>query len=153
MATQTNNLRLRLLQLGALLFLLGLISGLLTGAVTNPRMGLSAHMQGITNGVFLLAIGAIWPLVQLSALWQRVAVIAFAVGTVLNWASVQLAALWGASRMMPIAGAGFEALSWQETVVSLGLLVVTVAMLLGSTLLLIGLLRSPPAATGDAVHP
>ena len=45
---------------GMLLFMLGLITGLLEQRFTNVRMGLSAHLEGVINGIFLLALGAAW---------------------------------------------------------------------------------------------
>src|SRR5215469_3246156 len=45
---------------GMLLFLLGLVTGLLEQRFTNVRMGLSAHLEGVMNGTFLVALGAIW---------------------------------------------------------------------------------------------
>jgi hydroxylaminobenzene mutase len=119
----------RLLQLGALLFLLGLLSGLVTGLMANPRMGLSAHMQGLTNGTFLLAAGAVWDRVNLGPRTKAVAFWALAFGTSVNWL------------MKPIVGAGHEGADWQEIVLSTGLLALTLAMLAGAGLLLAGLLR------------
>lgn len=136
----------RYLQLGAFLFLLGLVSGLITGAMTNPRMGLSAHLEGVMNGTFLLALGAIWRHVSLSARLQKMTFWAFVYGTLVNWLSIQLAALWGTGRMTPLAAPGREALGWQEAIVTFGLISITVAMLLGSTLLLVGLLRPAPTS-------
>lgn len=131
----------RLLQLGALLFLFGLLSGLVTGLMANPRMGLSAHMQGLTNGTFLLAAGAVWDRVNLGPRTKAVAFFALAFGTSVNWLMTQLAALWGTGKMTPIVGAGHEGADWQEIVVSTGLLALTLAMLAGAGLLLAGLLR------------
>ena len=131
----------RLLQLGALLFLLGLLSGLVTGLMDNPRMGLSAHMQGLTNGTFLLAAGAVWDRVNLGPRAKAAAFWALAFGTSVNWLMTQLAALWGTGQMTPIVGAGHEGAAWQEMVVSTGLLALTLAMLAGAGLLLAGLLR------------
>lgn len=51
---------------GMLLFLLGLVTGLLEQRFTNMRMGLSAHLEGVMNGTFLIALGAIWTEVRLS---------------------------------------------------------------------------------------
>jgi hydroxylaminobenzene mutase len=45
---------------GMLLFLFGLVTGLLEQRLTNMRMGLSAHLEGVMNGTFLIALGAIW---------------------------------------------------------------------------------------------
>ena len=148
MATSTNQggEGLRLLQLGAILFLLGLVSGFLTGVMENPRMGLSAHLQGITNGTFLLAAGAIWGRVHLPAALKALAFWLIAFGTTANWLVVQLAALWGAGSMMPLAAPGFAALAWQEQVVTLGLIAVSLTMLAGALLLVAGLFRKAPAS-------
>lgn len=67
----------RLLWHGMLLFVLGLLTGLVSQNFTNPRMGLSAHLEGIMNGTFLLAVGAAWNHARLS---ERAASVAF--GTV-----------------------------------------------------------------------
>jgi (hydroxyamino)benzene mutase len=50
----------RLMWHGMLLFLFGLITGLLEQRFTNVRMGLSAHLEGVMNGILLLALGAAW---------------------------------------------------------------------------------------------
>ena len=55
----------RLMWHGMLLFLLGLITGLLEQRFTNVRMGLSAHLEGVMNGILLLALGAAWNEVRL----------------------------------------------------------------------------------------
>jgi len=51
---------------GMFLFLLGLVTGLLERRFTNMRMGVSAHLEGVMNGIFLVAVGAIWNEVRLS---------------------------------------------------------------------------------------
>src|SRR6266542_3115962 len=50
-----------LLQVGVLLFLLALLVGLAIPRFTLPRLALSAHLLGITQGTFLIAIGLLWP--------------------------------------------------------------------------------------------
>ena len=49
----------RLMWHGVLLFLLGLLTGLVEQRFTNVRMGLAAHLEGLMNGTFLIALGAI----------------------------------------------------------------------------------------------
>jgi len=49
-----------LIFLGLLLFLLALIIGLFVQNMTNPRMALSAHLEGIMNGMFLMILGLVW---------------------------------------------------------------------------------------------
>src|SRR5262249_32471634 len=56
----------RLLWHGMFLFLLGLLTGFVEQNFTNVRMGLAAHLEGVMNGIFLLALGAIWAEVGLS---------------------------------------------------------------------------------------
>ena len=62
-----------LLALGAFLFLLGLLTGVLVPAVRNARLGLSAHLEGVMNGTFLMVLGAIWHHVHLSSSLSRFA--------------------------------------------------------------------------------
>jgi hydroxylaminobenzene mutase len=54
-------------------------------------------------------------------------------------ASLLLAALLGTSRATPIAGAGFSAPAWQETLVTAALAITAVPVLAASLLLLWGL--------------
>ena len=49
----------RLLWHGLLLVLLGLLTGLVIPLLTNPRMGLSAHLEGVMNGVLLAVLAAL----------------------------------------------------------------------------------------------
>ena len=131
----------KLMALGAILFFLGLISGLLVPVMTNPRMGLAGHLEGVMNGIFLIAVGAVWSRVRLPsglAPWTS-RLLGF--GAYGNWFFVSLAAAFGASRTMPMAGAGYAALPWQESVVTTGLTIFALAMLAGSGLLVWGLLR------------
>ena len=59
--------RRRLLFHGMALFLIGLLTGLVEQHFTNVRMGLAAHLEGVMNGTFLLAVGAIWSEVRLAS--------------------------------------------------------------------------------------
>ena len=49
----------KLVRLGLILFLLGLITGLLIPVLENPRMGLSSHLEGTLNGMLLILFGLI----------------------------------------------------------------------------------------------
>lgn len=128
------------LRLGVLLFLLGLLAGFLLPAMANPRMGLSSHLEGVINGIFLLAVGLLWSHLSLGKLAQRV-LFAFAVyGAYVNWLVTLLAGFWGAGAgMMPIAGAGHEGTVLQEAFIGFGLLSLSAGMLVASGLLLWGL--------------
>jgi hydroxylaminobenzene mutase len=133
----------RLLQLGILLFLLGLLTGFAGPVLENPRLGLTSHLEGLLNGMFLLVLGLLWPKLVLSPAALRGAFWLFVYGTFANWLTTLLAAAWGAGgKMMPIAATGFEGTQPQELVVSFGLLSLSLAMVAGSALVLWGLSRT-----------
>ena len=132
----------RLLWHGMLLFVLGLITGLVSEQLTNPRMGLAAHLEGLMNGTFLLAVGAVWHRCQLS---PRAAALAFSTvlyGAYENWITTTLAAVFGTSAMTPLASGSHRAVDWQELLITVGFITVAIAMLVSSILLLIGFRRA-----------
>ena len=55
-----NNHQQKLLLAGGILFFLGLLSGFIIPIMTNPRMGVSSHLEGVMNGTFLLVVGLAW---------------------------------------------------------------------------------------------
>ena len=128
----------RLLWHGMLLFVLGLMTGLVSQQLTNPRMGLSAHLEGIMNGTFLLAVGAVWHRSQLSPGAATVAFRCVLYGTYANWITTTAAAILGTSAMTPLASGSHRASGWQELLISAGFITVAITMLVSSTLLLIG---------------
>src|SRR5258707_7695089 len=131
----------RLMWHGMFLFLLGLLAGLVEQHFTNPRMGLAAHLEGVMNGIFLVALGAIWVEVRLSAPLKAGAYWSALYGTYINWAVTALAAVLGAASLSPITG-GRGALPWQEAVVTAGFMTVGIAIIAASVLVLWGLRRS-----------
>lgn len=133
----------RLLQLGVLLFFIGLLTGFALPAVANPRMALSSHLEGVMNGLFLLALGAIWHRLRLGLRAQRIAFWLVVYGTFVNWGTTLLAAIWGAGQeMMPLAASGYTGTSTQETLIAIGLVSLSVAMLVVCPIVFWGL-RSP----------
>ncbi len=137
--------RRRLLWHGMFLFLLGLLTGLVEQKFKNVRMGLAAHLEGVMNGIFLVALGAIFGELRLSARASAAAFWTALVGTYGNWATVTLAAILGASSLSPITGAGHRALPWQEGLVTAGFLTIGVAIIACSVIVLRGLRKTPAA--------
>ncbi len=130
---------LNLVRLGAVLFMLGLVTGLFSSFAPNPRMGLSAHLEGVMNGAFLMALGAAWPHVRLGAAAEKAAFALLAYGTCVNWLSVTLAAMWNTGAMTPIASPAPTAAPWQEAIVNGGLISISLAMIAGVGLVIRGL--------------
>jgi len=132
----------RLLWHGMFLFLLGLLTGLVEQKFTNPRMGLAAHLEGVMNGTFLIALGAIWTEVRLSLRLKVVTYGGALYATYANWAVTTLAAIFGTAALSPITGAGHSAQPWQEGVVTVGFTSVGIAIIATSVLILWGLRRT-----------
>jgi hydroxylaminobenzene mutase len=125
-----------------LLFLLGLLTGFVETQFANPRMGLAAHLEGIMNGIFLVAVGAIWAEVRLSPRVKAAAYWTALYGTYANWATTTLAAVFGTAALSPITGAGHRGQPWQEVLVTLGFLSVGIVIVVSAVLVLWGLRRS-----------
>lgn len=143
---ETSQYRHRLLWHGLFLFLVGLLTGFAVPLLTNPRMGLSAHLEGVMNGIFLLVLGLLWEWFVLSAR-PRLFLFWLAVyGAYANWFTTVLAAILGTSRRTPIAGVGFTGQAWQENLIDVGLISLALAMVAACVIALWGL-RRPAMST------
>ena len=131
----------RLLWHGMFLFLLGLFTGFLEQKFTNPRMGLAAHLEGVMNGTFLVALGAAWAEVRLSPRLEVAAYWSALFGTYVNWATTTLAAILGTAALSPITSAGHSAEPWKESVVTFSFMSVGIVIIASSILVLWGLRR------------
>ena len=129
----------RLMFHGMLLFLLGLLTGFAEQHFANVRMGLAAHLEGVMNGTFLVAVGAIWHYVRLSPKITTIAYWTLLYGSYMNWFMTMLAAIFGTGALSPITAPGRSGLPWQESVVTAGLMSVGIAIVIASLLVLWGL--------------
>jgi hydroxylaminobenzene mutase len=116
--TAESRYRGRLFLHGTALFLLGLFSGLAAPIFRNPRMGLSAHLEGVMNGMFFLIVALAWDRLELSSRCRSALFGLLLWAGYANWLACLMGGIFGASRMTPIAGAGFTAAVWQEMLVS-----------------------------------
>ena len=133
--------------MGGVLFLAGLLIGGLVPAFANSRMGLSAHLAAVQNGMALLIFGLLWPRLSLPG---SLGPLGFRLSVASMYAislALLLAAAFGTSAATPIAGAGFAGSAWQEALVT-GLLYSGSAAIIAAALLVIYGLRK--AATGSA---
>jgi (hydroxyamino)benzene mutase len=124
------------------LFLIGLLTGLVQQHFANIRMALAAHLEGVMNGTFLLAVGAIWSEVRLSPRASTVTYWTLVGGTYGNWAVTTIAAMLGTAALSPITGAGHGGTQWQEALVTGGFVAIGFAIIAASVLLLWGLRRN-----------
>jgi (hydroxyamino)benzene mutase len=113
---------------GMFLFLIGLLTGFAETHFANLRMGLAAHLEGVMNGTFLVALGAAWHEVRLSPSTKAVAYATALYGTYGNWLVTTLAATFGTAALSPITGAGHSGQPWQESLVTIGFLTVGITI-------------------------
>ncbi len=124
---------------GMFLFLLGLLTGFAEHSFSNVRMGLAAHLEGVMNGTFLVALGAVWSSIRLAALPKRMAYWTALYGAYANWTFTTLAAILGTSALSPITGSGHDAEPWREQIVKFGFISVGIAIVVSVVLILWGL--------------
>jgi hydroxylaminobenzene mutase len=129
----------RLMWHGMFLFFIGLLTGFAEQRFANTRMGLAAHLEGVMNGTFLLALGAVWTEVRLSPRPKNIAYWIALCGTYGNWFVTTLAAVFGTAALSPITAAGHSGQPWQESMVTLGFLFVGLTIVATSLLVLWGL--------------
>jgi hydroxylaminobenzene mutase len=135
---------------GMLVLLLGLGTGPVSQKLTNPRMGLAAHLEGVMNGTFLLAVGAAWARLRLSPRNESLAFRTALYGAYANWLTTILAAVFGTAALTPLTSGAFRGQPWQEYVVTAGFTSVALAMITASVLLLVGFRPSSlPGRAGD----
>ena len=132
------NTNRRLMWHGMFLFLLGLFTGFAESHFPNIRMGLAAHLEGVMNGIFLLAVGAAWNELRLSPALKSVTFWIALYGAYMNWFFVLLAAIFGTGALSPITATGRNALPWQETLITAGFMSVGLAIVACTLLLLWG---------------
>lgn len=132
-------IRRRLLFHGMFLFVIGLLTGFAETHFANIRMGLAAHLEGVMNGTFLVAVGAAWSEVRLSPTTSKVAFWLLLFSTYGNWAMTALAASFGTAALSPITAAGHAGLPWQESLVKSGFMLIGVGIVASSLMVLWGL--------------
>lgn len=101
---------------GTVLFLVSLLLGFAIPLLASSRMGVSAHTTGLQSGLTLWALGLMWQYVALPPGAQRAAQVLAIAGLFAIFAGMTLAAVWGASRALPLAGAGHAATPMRETI-------------------------------------
>jgi hydroxylaminobenzene mutase len=129
----------RLMWHGMFLFLFGLVTGQQERRFTNKRMALSAHLQGVLNGTFLIALGAIWDHVVLPPPAEKIARLSALYGTYGNWLFTTLGAAMGTAAANPILSQGHHGKPWQERVAAAGFRSIAYSILVAVVLILWGL--------------
>jgi hydroxylaminobenzene mutase len=119
--------------MGAMLFMLGLLTGAGIPSFRSPRIGLSAHLAAIESGLALIAFGLMLPHLAISTGWAGAIGHSLWISLYVLWIGLLFAAVYGTGKTLPIAGAGLAAKAWQETtariLISIGSIVSAAAVL------------------------
>lgn len=136
---------LRLARHGAIVLLLGLLEGFVISRFHNRGAGDAAHLVGLIGGFGMIALGALWPHLNLTRFWSTAGVWLTAVSMYANWLGCVLLGLGSGpgapSTGLPLlygraAGVVLFAAVWLS--------------LLATLIVLCGLFRrAAPAAEGD----
>lgn len=85
----------RLLQLGIVIILFSALEGFVINVLASPRIALSVHTLSGFQGVFMLAVGLLWPRLQFSMAASWAAFWLFIYGAAAILAAYVIAAVWG----------------------------------------------------------
>lgn len=140
----------KLIFLGIVLFLLGLVVGFFIPTMKNPRMALSAHLEGVMNGMFLAIIGLIWNRLVLSSRLLEITFWLIIYSTFANLSAVTLAAITGFGKMMPLAG-GKEGSGIIEGLISFLLISLSICMLAACCVILTGFYKYMKLKSHDSI--
>lgn len=140
----------RLLQVGALLFLLALFVGLAVPRFTVPRLALSTHLLGIMQGTFLMVVGLLWPRLSLTRWASRIGSMLAIYACLAAWTANFLGAIWGAGNsMLPLAAGTARGSALQEGVIRVLLTSAAGSFVLVAILILWGLRRPAEAQSSS----
>ena len=107
---------LRLARHGVILLLLGMLEGFLIRNFHNAGAGRAAHLVGFLGGYGLIAIGLLWPRLNLSPFWSAAGAWITAGSLYLNWLGVVLIVLGSgpvaAGTQMPGSPAFWSDAAW-----------------------------------------
>lgn len=126
---------------GAIMLLLGLLSGFSPFFAKAKIAGLEAHNIGVIQGTLLFALAAVWPSLGPGGLIKAARYCGL-IGLYANWLGALLSALWSAKGMFIVNGASMPggAAPWMETTVAI-LLNVSILVIVMCLLILAALLK------------
>jgi hypothetical protein len=130
---------------GLVLILVGLVWGLAVPHTPFPRLALGAHIQFVTNGLLLIAMGSLLRLFQPRIAPWAVWIMVLAAWLVWLMALSEMAnAWWGTVQVLPIAAGQAGATGgepWQEMVVLGAHISAGLALIAAWGLLVVGFVR------------
>jgi hydroxylaminobenzene mutase len=137
----------RLLQIGIALFLFTSFEGFAVPYFAVPNLGRSVHTLSAFSGVLLLALGLVWPRLNLNTVAAPIAFWFLIYSDLATIASFLMAALWGAGNsIMPLAAGAAHGTHFQETAIAVVAYSAAPTGITSFALILWGLRIAPPPA-------
>ncbi len=93
-----------IIRYGFILILLGLAAGFLGPMAKVPSLLVSSHMIGLTGGILLIALGAVWSRFTLSDRSKSILKWSWMYANYGNWLGVLTASMTGATNFLEING-------------------------------------------------
>jgi len=141
---------------GMTLAWVGLIWGFVAPLTPYPRLGLTAHIQFMQNGLLYMALGVVLLAVPHGV--GSKSLIVMLLSAVLTWlmlASEVANAWWGTREILPIAAAQAGATGgtpWQEALVKVAHIAAGAGLIVAWTLLIVGFLKRPAVSPSVATR-
>jgi (hydroxyamino)benzene mutase len=141
---------LRLARHGAILLLLGMLTGFVIVKFHNRSAGNAAHLTGLIGGYGLIALGLLWPKLNLGHFWSGAGAWITAVSLYLNWLGLVVQGGFGSGPKTANSPLASSTLLW-DRVGGLVLMIAVLLSLLSVLIILIGLCKLE--ATADPQEP
>ncbi len=130
----------RMLQTGVALFVFSGLEGFAIPSLPVPHLGLSVHTLSALQGVILLALGLLWPRLNLGAAASRIAFWTFLYSTFATLVPYVMAAVWGAGNTtIPLAAGTAHGSDLQEAIIKVVLYSAAPTFFIAMALILWGL--------------
>jgi hydroxylaminobenzene mutase len=130
----------RLLQTGVALFLFSALEGFVVEFLPFPRLGLSVHTLSALEGVVLIALGLLWPRLNLGATASRIAFWTMLYSVFATLVPYVMAAVWGAGNTtIPLAAGPAHGTDLQEAIIKVVVYTAAPTFLISIALIIWGL--------------
>lgn len=86
---------LRIARHGAIVLLLGMLTGFFIPKFHSHTLGNATHLTGLIGGYGLITLGLLWPRLSLRPAWSRAGALITVISMYLNWAGLLLQDAFG----------------------------------------------------------
>jgi (hydroxyamino)benzene mutase len=130
----------RMLQIGIALFVFTGLEGFVIPSLRAPHLGRSVHTLSALQGVMILALGLLWPSLNLGIATSQIAFWTYIYSSFATLVPFMLAAIWGAGNTtFPLTAGAAQGSAFQEAMIKVILYSAAPPFFVSMVLLLWGL--------------